>query len=228
MSAKRLLLCTAIGMVLLAGGLTAFSYGLAQVIETGSCGTDEYGRSVGPPCPAGTGWMIMAMVGGVFVALAGAFVFAARGGGVGLLLLIVGPLCVAVSAAVLGIVDVHESDTRPGREVMWIAGGWAALVALVGGVRGRRVAAPHEPSVAARERMHDLAASLRQVAARRDGAEAGDIAAQRERPDDAPADHSARAEAIAARLRQLDQLRQSGLLPEDDYAERRRQILAEL
>jgi hypothetical protein len=216
MSAKRLLLCTAIGMVLLAGGLTAFSYGLAQVIETGSCGTDEYGRSVGPPCPAGTGWMIMAMVGGVFVALAGAFVFAARGGGVGLLLLIVGSLCVAVSAAVLGIVDVHASDTRPGREVMWIAGGCAALVALVGGGRGRRDAAPREPSAPARERMHDLAASLRQVAARR------------ERPDDAPADRSARAEDIAARLRQLDQLRQSGLLPEDDYAERRRQILAEL
>jgi hypothetical protein len=214
MSAKRLLLCTAIGMVLLAGGLTTFSYGLAQVIETGSCGTDEYGRSYGPPCPAGTGWMIVSMIGGVFVALAGAFVFAARGGGVGLLLLIVGPLCVAVSAAVLGIVDVHESDTRPGREVMWIAGGCAALVALVGGVRGRRVAAPHGPSASARERARDLAAGLRQVAVQRN--------------DAAPADRTARAEDIAARLRQLDQLRQSGLLPEDDYAERRRQILAEL
>jgi hypothetical protein len=210
MNAKRLLLCTAVGMVLLAGGLTAFSYGLAQVIETGSCGTDEYGRSYGPPCPAGTAWMIVSMIGGVFAALAGAFVFAVRGGAVGLSLLIVGPLCVAASASVLGIVDVHASDTRPGHEVMWIAGGFAALVALVGAMRagGHPVVAAGEPP-AGRASVRDLAAGLRQVQARRK-------------------DASGRAEDIAARLRQLDQLRQSGLLPEDDYAERRQQILAEL
>ena len=37
-----------------------------------------------------------------------------------------------------------------------------------------------------------------------------------------------RAEAVASRLRQLDQLKQSGLLGEAEYAERRKQILAEL
>ena len=47
------------------------------------------------------------------------------------------------------------------------------------------------------------------------------------KPRDEPAT-PADAEAIASRLRQLDQLKQSGLLGEAEYAERRKQILAEL
>ena len=39
---------------------------------------------------------------------------------------------------------------------------------------------------------------------------------------------TAKAEEIAARLRQLDQLKEAGLLDEAAYEERRRQILAEL
>ena len=39
---------------------------------------------------------------------------------------------------------------------------------------------------------------------------------------------AAGAEDIASRLRQLDQLKSSGLLGEQEYAERRKQILAEL
>ena len=40
-----------IGFALAAGGLTFLVYGITQAIEVGSCGTDEYGNSVGPPCP---------------------------------------------------------------------------------------------------------------------------------------------------------------------------------
>jgi len=49
----------AMGLALFAGGLTFLAYGIAQAIENGNCGTDKYGRSVGPPCPTGFGPMIV-------------------------------------------------------------------------------------------------------------------------------------------------------------------------
>ena len=50
----RVIVRTGIGYLLFAGGLTFFVYGIAQAIETGNCGTDEYGRSIGPPARAGS------------------------------------------------------------------------------------------------------------------------------------------------------------------------------
>jgi hypothetical protein len=120
----RLFVHTVLGLGLFAGGLTWFGYGLAQSIETGSCGTSRSGRVVGPPCPSGTGAMIALMILGVFIAVGGSALFSTRNGfapmgivgGVGRLLF--GILGVGAAAAVFAIVDLHADDSRPGYEVV--------------------------------------------------------------------------------------------------------------
>ena len=41
----------------------------------------------------------------------------------------------AIGAAVLGIVDVHPDDTRPGVEIVWLVSGSVLLVSLPGLLR---------------------------------------------------------------------------------------------
>jgi putative oligomerization/nucleic acid binding protein len=196
----RTLVRAAIGFALFAGGLTFLVYGIAQAIENGNCGTDEYGNSVGPPCPSGFGPMILLMVLGTFVALIGTGIASARGRrGAGVALVGGMARCFAaltvagIAGVVLGIVDVHADDTRPGLEIVAAVVAPVLLFALPG--IGRRPPAGRGPSMA---------------------------------PVTAPRSPSASAEDIAARLRQLDQLKESGLLDEDEYKARRKQILAEL
>jgi amino acid transporter len=101
-----------VGFAVATAGLTFLVYGIAQAIEVGSCGTDEYGNSVGPPCPPGMGPMIALMVLGTFIAIVGAAV-------AGRLIRFIAVIVVAVLAGVvLGIVDLHADDTRPGYEVV--------------------------------------------------------------------------------------------------------------
>jgi hypothetical protein len=209
----RLVVSTALGLAALAGGLTWFGYGLAQAIENGSCGTDKYGRAVGPPCPSGTGAMIALMVLGVFLAVGGAGLFSLRRGfaasgvlgGVGRLLF--GIFGVGIACAVFGIVDLHADDTRPGYEVV-LAALAATLLPAVPALL-RRPAVPPTP----------LGATPLAFAS----------APPEAPPPPAPAPATtAKAEDIASRLRQLEQLNESGLLSGDEYDQRRRQILAEL
>lgn len=203
----RLLVRTVLGLGLFAGGLTWFGYGLAQSIETGSCGTSRSGRVVGPPCPSGTGALIALMIIGVFIAVGGSAVFSTRNGfapmgiagGVGRLLF--GIFGVGAAAAVFGIVDLHADDSRPGYEVVV-----AVLVATL---------LPAVPALLRRQR----------AAAAPAGAPPLPFAAA---PPATSSDTTAKAEDIASRLRQLDQLKQSGLLSGDEYDQRRKQILAEL
>jgi hypothetical protein len=211
----RLLVRTALGLGLLAGGLTCFGYGLAQAIENGSCGTDKYGRAVGPPCPSGTGPMIMLMILGVFAAVAGAGLFATRrrglsgariGGGVGLLLFAL--FASGIAAAVFGIVDLHDDDTRPGYEIVVVVLAAVLLPALPQLLR-RGDAIPVPP----------LRATPLTFATA--------PPAPAPTPPRGPAT-TAKAEDLAARLRQLEQLKESGLLSGDEYDQRRKQILAEL
>ena len=68
----------ALGLGVMLAGVAAFTFGLLQLLETGTC------ASGGPyvsarPCPDGTGWYIAALTGGIVVFLAGAAVFATRG-----------------------------------------------------------------------------------------------------------------------------------------------------
>jgi hypothetical protein len=72
---------TIIGLVIAGGSVVAVDWGLYHLVRTGSCGTDENGFSVGPPCPPETGGHIIALVFGIFAGLAGVGLYAARGKG---------------------------------------------------------------------------------------------------------------------------------------------------
>ena len=142
----RYLFRTVLGTALLAGGLTALCYGIAQAIEIGSCGTDEHGRVVGPPCPTGTGPMIGLMVGGAFLGVFGSGIYANRGhleGGVtgpgigmgiaiGQLRFWAASIPAAAGAALIGIVDLHEDQFKPGMEIVWLGAGSVIVVNLLG------------------------------------------------------------------------------------------------
>ena len=70
---------TILGLALLWGGLAAFGYGLYELFDIGTC------ASGGPyvsarECPAGTEWYIIGIFPSVIGFLAGAGVFATRGG----------------------------------------------------------------------------------------------------------------------------------------------------
>lgn len=68
----------ALGLGLMLAGVAAFGLGLYHLVKTGSCGTSDSFQTV-RPCPSGTGAWIGALIGGVFVFLAGGAVFATRG-----------------------------------------------------------------------------------------------------------------------------------------------------
>jgi hypothetical protein len=109
-------------------------------------------------------------------------------------------LFVAVGAGVvLGIVDQNPNDSRPGYEVLLAVLIPLALFTLPG--VGRRRA----PIFAS----------------------APPPAMQTAPPIDAPVQWQ-QTEDVASRLRQLEQLKQSGLMSEAEYTERRQQILAGL
>ncbi|MDA0179038.1 hypothetical protein OJ997_01930 [Solirubrobacter phytolaccae] len=204
-----MLVRTTIGMGAAAGGLTLLTYGIAQAIENGSCGTDEYGNVLGAPCPDGFGPMIVLMVLGSFAALGGAALASS-------LVRFIIPAIIAVCAGVLlGFMDLNETDTRPGLEIVAVVAAPLVLFAVpfLGRRRSRGVVitpqmaqtftAP-EPATAATPPTFDAPATQW----------------QRSTPKDA--------EDVAARLRQLDQLKQSGLLDDAAYDEQRKRILSEL
>jgi hypothetical protein len=208
----RLIIRVAIGVTLAAGGLTFLTYGIAQAIENGSCGTSSEGVSYGPPCPSGTGPMILLMVFGTFFAVGGAAL-------AGVLLRFIGVIIVSVVAGVVfGIVDLNPDDTRPGYEVIIAVVAPMALFALPGIGRPRRTARIITPEIAAQY------AQPQSPPPAPPGASFGTPPQWQPRQPATPA----QAEDVASRLRQLDQLKDSGLLGEDEYAERRKQILAEL
>ena len=212
---RGVLIRTTIGLGAAAAGLTALTYGIAQAIENGSCGVDEYGNVLGAPCPDGFGPMIVLMVFGSFLALAGAALASS-------LVRFILPIIVAVCAGVvLGFLDVqrdgHAAGARDHR-------------------RRRRPDGPvHRPvrRQAPRARVRRPAAGASTATASFGGPPPSD-AAGHEPTFNAPApqwEHKhtpGDPEAIAARLRQLDQLKESGLLDDAAYAEQRKRILAEL
>ena len=148
----RYVLGTVIGFALLAFGLTCLCYGIAQAIEIGSCGTDRYGRSVGPTCPSGTGGMIGMMVGGAFISIFGSGFLAIRGRpgesttalgfgagiAVGQLMFWLGAIVAGGLSVYFAITDLHEDDTRPGMEIVYVVAGTLAAFALIGSLLGAR------------------------------------------------------------------------------------------
>jgi hypothetical protein len=210
---RRVLARTTIGLGTAAGGLTLLTYGIAQAIENGSCGVDEYGTVLGAPCPDGFGPMILLMILGSMVALVGAALASS-------LARFILPAIVAVGAGVvLGFLDVHENDSRPGLEI--IAAVAAPMVLFTVPFVGRR----SEPRTfgLTQSQMHQVVRTFTPVT----------TPAATEPTFTAPAPQwqprtTQDAEEIAGRLRQLDQLKASGLLDDAAYDAQRKRILAEL
>jgi hypothetical protein len=199
----RLILRIAIGLVAATFGLTCFVYGLAQSVNVGSCGGYR------AACPSGTGPMIVLMVFGCFVALGGA----ALAGVFARFMFVF--FIAAIAGVVFGFVDIDDTDTRPGYEVLIAVVAPMVLIVLPG---------------VGRERQRPAAVRMMQTpqapqAAQAPAANFG--VPPKWQPREQPTT-AAGAEDIASRLRQLDQLKSSGLLGEQEYAERRKQILAEL
>jgi len=189
----------AIGFALFAGGLTFLVYGISQAIENGSCGTNSYGNSVGPSCPSGMGPMILLMVVGTFVALIGAGIASVGSRDELAVRGGVGRFIVALTVAVIAGVVLGFVDV----DSEDTRPGLEILVAVIAPLA--LFALPGVGRVAARATAPPVAFAT-----------------------PAAGTTTARAEDIATRLRQLDQLRDSGLLDETAYTERRNQILAEL
>ena len=67
------------GLILAGISVVLFDWGLFHLARTPSCGSSSTSSFVGPPCPPGTGAHILALIGGIFGALIGIGLFAARG-----------------------------------------------------------------------------------------------------------------------------------------------------
>lgn len=207
------LLRTTIGLGTAAGGLTLLTYGIAQAIENGSCGVDEYGNVLGAPCPDGFGPMIVLMIAGTFAALIGAALASS-------LARMILPGILAVGAGVvLGFVDLNDTDTRPGLEIVAVVAGLMILLTVpFAGRRRSRGQVVYPPELAAKMGLPPEPAPEQAPAPAAFSAPAPQW--QQAKPKDA--------EAIAERLRQLDQLKASGLLDDAAYADQRKRILSEL
>lgn len=225
-----MLVRTTIGIGAAAAGLTTLTYGIAQAIENGSCGVDEYGNVLGAPCPDGFGPMIVLMVFGSFVALAGAALASS-------LVRFILPSIIAVCAGVvLGLLDVNEQDTRPGLEIVAVVAAPMVLftVPFVGRRRRRGyVVQSNEGGITVEGATPQQMEQVQKVADRF-GVQVNQPTAAAEPTFSEPAPQwqhrhtPGDPEAIAERLRQLDQLKESGLLDDAAYAQQRKRILSEL
>jgi hypothetical protein len=242
----RYLFRSVLGTFLLAGGITALSYGIAQAIEIGNCGTDKYGRVIGPACPTGTGPMIALMVAGAFVGIFGAGIYANRGepgGGrstglgmgiaVGQLRFWAAMLIAGPAAAAIGIVDLHEDDFQPGLEIVIVSAGALVLVNVLGAMIAGR-ATGGSPS---REKVPPPTATVPPPAAppvpvevkQWDG-QTGLAGLGTSTVADsglAGAEQSAHGD-VYARLDRLSELHRSGALSDAEYETAKARLLAEL
>ena len=71
-----------LGMLIVGLSLVATSWAMYQLMRTGSCASGGV-YVTARPCPAGTGWLVLALMGSIFGGVAGSFV--ARSAGLGIL-----------------------------------------------------------------------------------------------------------------------------------------------
>lgn len=67
---------TIVGVALLLFGAVILGVGMHHVVKTGTCSSTGYSSHYGPVpyCPKGTGWWILFIIGGIFLAIIGGFV----------------------------------------------------------------------------------------------------------------------------------------------------------
>jgi hypothetical protein len=68
-----------LGLGIFGGGVALANVKLVQLLETGTCASGNTPYAIRNPCPAGTGTAILLLMAGIFAALIGIGLFAARG-----------------------------------------------------------------------------------------------------------------------------------------------------
>ena len=116
----RYWLFTIAGLLLAGASIVAIDDGIYHLVRTGSCGSSNTYIST-RPCPPGTALHILGLVGGIFGALLGVALYAARGGGssrstIGLGLIVWSLLFVTIAGSVAfaayGPANNHSSGAR--------------------------------------------------------------------------------------------------------------------
>jgi hypothetical protein len=67
------------GLALFGGGIALADVKLVKLLETGTCASGNTPYAIRHPCPPGTGGAILLLMAGIFAAIIGAGLFAARG-----------------------------------------------------------------------------------------------------------------------------------------------------
>ena len=207
-----------LGMLVSLAALLLMTWALYHLVRTGTC------ASGGPyvsarPCPEGTGAKILGLTGAIFALLIGGGIYAARGSrghgatlGMGIVLwsLLFISLAAATFVAAFGPANNDDPGARTAAIVLAIVFLPMAILPLIGAVGfgfGRKRLKGQAPETV---RAYPEPAPPQFPFApppKAPGAPAGDV---------------------AARLRKLDELRDSGLLTDDEFEAKKAEILREL
>jgi len=205
-----------LGMAICLASLLFMTWALYHLVRTGTC------ASGGPyvsarPCPAGTGAKIFGLILSIFALLIGGAVYAARGRGgaagtVGMGVVLWSLLFISLAVATFVAAYGPANNDDPGAKtaaivlmIVFLPMGLLPLIGAVGfgrGLRGRRSEPPQAyPEPAPPQWSPPIPP----------------VSAQGHQDSD-----------VAARLRKLDELRDSGLLTDDEFEAKKAELLREL
>jgi hypothetical protein len=219
-----------LGMLVSLASLLLMTWALYHLVRTGTCASGAPYVSA-RPCPSDTGAKILGLMGSIFALLIGGGIYAARGGkgygatlGMGVVLWSL--LFISLAAATFVAAFGPANNDAPGAKtaaiilaLVFLPMGILPLIGAVGFGAGRKQFfggsdKPHKYPQPAPPDMPFSVPPARPPAAPATPA-----------PSSAP---GAQAGDVAARLRQLDELRDSGLLTGDEFEGKKAEILREL
>jgi hypothetical protein len=212
----RYWLLTVSGLALAGASIVGIDWAIYHIVRTGSC------ASGGPyvsarPCPPGTGLQIAVLTGGIFGALIGGALYAARGRGgrpspVGIGAIMWALLFLGIAASVAYAAYGPAATDSPGSKtaaliiaVIFVPMGIAPLIAAPFGRRiAEPIAVPYDPGTAPSFTRPPAAA-----------------------PSAAPAAVPSDGDPLT-RLQRLGEMRTQGLITEAEFEEHKRRLLGEL
>jgi hypothetical protein len=231
-----------LGMAVCLASLLFMTWALYHLVRTGTC------ASGGPyvsarPCPAGTGTQILGLTGSIFGLLIGGGIYAARGNkgygatlGMGVVLwsLLFISLAVATFVAAYGPANNHDSGAKSAAIVLMIVFlpmGILPLLGAVGfGVGRKRLKGKVSDAVKRYPKPAPPQWTVPIPPARPPTATTTPAPPQWTVPipPASPPAPGGQAGNVAHRLRKLDELRDSGLLTEEEFEAKKTELLKEL
>jgi hypothetical protein len=220
-----------VGIALLLFGGVLLGVGIHHVVSIGTCSSTGYSRYGGrvPYCPAGTGWWIAFLIGGIFLTVIGGLV--AGSGAVGLILGItfgaigVGALTVAFDSSVssskqtFGI--VFGGFFLAAGAIALLASAWAA-------VSRRSRAAPRAPATAGGLSSSAFGSSVGEPDAIMGAYASGATDPRPPMPVSRPGAIAPTSTDPVDRLAKLADLHKSGALTDEEFAREKAKLLGEM